>query len=72
VSGTCADSHNGGAFASIVIQTFAIDSATGLFSFTGNCNAGFEPFGMKYDPVADSFTVTNWDSPPYSGTLKRQ
>jgi hypothetical protein len=70
-SGTCADSHNGGNFASIVVQTFAIDSSTGLFNFTGNCSAGFEPFGMKYDPVADSFTVSNWDSPPYSGTLTR-
>ena len=63
VSGTCADSHNGGAFASITIQTATLDSTTGLFTFNGSCSAGFEQFGMKYDPVADQFTVSNWDSP---------
>ena len=72
VAGTCADSHNGGAFAAIQVQAFTEVAATGQFSFSGSCSAGFELFGMSYDPVADTFTVSNWDSPPYSGTLTRQ
>jgi PKD repeat protein len=71
LSGTCSDSHNGGAFAAIQVQGFAEVAATGLFNFTGSCGAGFELFGMAYDPVADTFSVSNWDSPPYSGTLTR-
>jgi PKD repeat protein len=71
VSGTCSDSHNGGAFQAIQVQTFTEVAATGQFSFSGSCEAGFELFGMSYDPVADAFTVSNWDSPPYSGTLTR-
>jgi PKD repeat protein len=71
LAGTCSDSHNGGAFAAIQVQGFAEVAATGLFNFTGSCGAGFELFGMSYDPVADTFTVSNWDSPPYSGTLTR-
>jgi PKD repeat protein len=70
VAGTCSDSHNGGT-AAITVQTFAEVAATGLFIFTGSCAAGFELFGTSYDPVADTFTVSNWDSPPYSGTLTR-
>jgi PKD repeat protein len=72
LSGTCADSHNGGAFAAITVQTFNIDTSTGLFNFTGSCGAGLEFFGMKYDPSADTFAVSNWDSPPYTGTLTRK
>lgn len=71
LSGTCSDSHNGTGFQPITVQAFTLDSTTGLFTFTGNCAAGFAPFGMKYDPVADTFTVNNWDSPPYNGTLTR-
>ncbi len=71
VSGTCSDSHNGGALQAITVQGFSEVAATGRFSFTGSCAAGFELFGMSYDPVADTFSVTNWDSPPYSGTLTR-
>ena len=71
VAGTCSDSHNGGAFQAITVQTFSEVAATGLFSFNGSCAAGFELFGTSYDPVADTFTVSNWDSPAYSGTLTR-
>ena len=70
VSGTCADSHSG-TTGPVVVQSFAIDPTSGQFAFTGNCNAGFEQFGMKYDPVADVFNVSNWDSPTYAGTLTR-
>jgi|SRR5579864_1629675 len=71
LAGTCSDSHNGGAFAAIQVQGFTEVAATGQFSFTGSCGAGFELFGMSYDPVADTFSVSNWDSPPYTGTLTR-
>ena len=70
ISRSCTDSHVGTS-GPITVQSFAIDPATGLFPFTGSCASGFEGFGMKYDPVADTFTVSNWDSPPYAGTLTR-
>src|SRR5579863_1241247 len=44
LAGTCADSHNGGAFQAIQVQAFTEVAATGLFSFSGSCNAGFELF----------------------------
>lgn len=70
-TGTCSDSHNGTGFQPITVQAFTQNTTTGSFTFTGNCSAGFAPFGMTYDPVADTFTVGNWDSPPYTGTLTR-
>jgi|HubBroStandDraft_2_1064218.scaffolds.fasta_scaffold390374_1 PKD repeat protein len=71
VAGTCSDSHNGGPLQAITVQAFTEVAATGLFTFSGVCGAGLEFFGMSYDPVADVFTVSNWDSPAYSGTLTR-
>lgn len=71
VSGTCSDSHNGGPLQAITVQGFSEVAATGLFTFSGVCGAGLEFFGMSYDPVADTFSVSNWDSPPYSGPLTR-
>lgn len=71
LTGNCNDSHVGAAFAAITVQNFAIDSTTGLFNFSGNCGSGNVLFGMKYDPAADQWTVSNWDSPPLTGTLTR-
>ena len=71
VTGTCNDSHVGVTFAAITVQTFAIDPATGKFTFTGGCGSGNVLFGSSYDPGADQFAVANWDSPALGGPLTR-
>ena len=70
VSGTCSDSHVG-TQGPITVQTFAIDAGSGQFNFSGSCGSGNVLFGMKYDPGADQWNVSNWDSPPFTGALTR-